>query len=56
MQRIEEEDERKKLKKEEIEEVVEILKNFDPAFHVKESRKKELKEIIRSSPSPQFFP
>jgi hypothetical protein len=41
--------EEKNLKKEEMGEVVEILKSFDPAFHVKEGRKKELKEIIRSS-------
>ena len=41
--------EEKNLKKEELEEVVRILKSFDPAFHVKNERKKELREIIRSS-------
>ncbi|MEM5854877.1 MAG: HAD family hydrolase [Candidatus Aenigmatarchaeota archaeon] len=40
------------LKKEEVEEVVNILKSFDPAFHTKEKRKRELKEIVLSSTYP----
>ncbi|MEM5766228.1 MAG: hypothetical protein QW423_01165 [Candidatus Aenigmatarchaeota archaeon] len=36
------------LKKEELKEIVKIMKTFDPAFHIKKKRKKELEEIIFS--------
>jgi phosphoserine phosphatase len=39
------------LKKEELKKLIKILKDFDPAFHVKDERKKELEEIIQSSSS-----
>lgn len=40
------------LKRSEVEEIVNILKAYDPAFNIKEERKEELKKIILSSTSP----